>query len=251
MTSLEGLRGRLLVSASVRVSSRLIVDCDFGRRELLARFPEAAGRVAAIPLGPDDDLAPAPDRDKARLALDVDGPRVLSVGSIFNRRRLPVLIEAIARLRRSGTPAALVVVGENRTRPSVDFTQLARSQALAGAIRLLGFQSEAELARHYASADAFVFLSEYEGFGLPVLEAMVRGLPVVTSTRPSLGELFEGAALLVDPTDAGAVATALGNLLGNPRLREDLVVRGRERASRFSWAATAAQTLAVLREAAA
>ncbi len=251
MSLLEGLRRRLLVAASVRASRRLIVDCDFGRRELLGRFPDAAGRVAAIPLGLDDDLPPAPDRAEARRTLQVDGPRVLSVGSIFNRRRLPVLLEAIARLRRAGTPVRLDVVGENRTSPAVDHRLLAASNGVEAAVALLGFQTESELALRYAAADVFVFLSEYEGFGLPVLEAMVRGLPVVTSTRPSLGELFQGAALLVEPSDAGAVATALGHLLASPRLREDLVARGRERAGQFSWAAAAAQTLAVLREAAA
>lgn len=247
----EALRRRLLVSASVGVSRRLIVDCGFGRRELLALFPDAALRVATIPLGPDDDLPPAPARDEARRRLDVRGLRLLSVGSIFNRRRLPVLLDALARLRRSGLPASLDVVGDNRTTPRCDFASLARELGVGDAVRLLGFVSEQELAQRYAAADAFVFLSEYEGFGLPVLEAMVRGVPVVTSTRPCLGELFAGAAALVDPGDAGALAAALRHVLTSPLLREDLIARGRERARRFSWAEAAERTLGVLREAAA
>lgn len=251
MSPREGLRRRLLVSASVRASDRLVADCDFGRRELLARFPDAAGRVAAIHLGPDDDLPEAPPRDEARRRLGVSGARVLTVGSIFNRRRLPVLLDAIARLRRSGLPVSLDVVGDNRTAPRLDLGRALRELGLSEAVALLGFVPDEELVLRYAAADAFVFLSEYEGFGLPVLEAMVRGLPVVTSTRPSLGELFGGAALLVEPTDAGAVAAALGRLLTSPHERDELVARGRARARQFSWAETAVRTLAVLREAAA
>ncbi|HJS57719.1 MAG TPA: glycosyltransferase family 1 protein [Vicinamibacteria bacterium] len=251
MSPYEGLRRRLLVAASARVSARLVVDCDFGRRELLARFPDVAGRVAAVPLGPDDDLPAPASREAARRQLGTDGLRVLTVGSIFNRRRLPVLLDAIGRLRRSGVPALLDVVGDNRTAPRLDLPRAVRQAGLSAAVSLLGFVSDDELVMRYAAADAFVFLSEYEGFGLPVLEAMVRGLPVVTSTRPSLGELFAGAALLVDPSDAVAVAAALRRLLTDPREREALVARGRERARQFSWAQTAERTLAVLREAAA
>jgi glycosyltransferase involved in cell wall biosynthesis len=242
----EGLRRRLLVAASVRASARLLVDCDFGRRELVARFPDAAPRVTVVPLGSDDDLVPGPPRDEARRALGVAGPRILSVGSIFNRRRLPVLLEALAQVRRTGLDATLDVVGDNRTSPLVDFPLLARTLGVEDAVSFHGFLPEDDLARRYAAADVFVFLSEYEGFGLPVLEAMRRGLPVVTSTRPSLGELFAGAAMLVNPTDADALAAGLGYLLRSPRQREDLAERGRERASRFSWRACAEQTLAVL-----
>ncbi len=250
MSPLEGFRRRLLTGASVRASARLVADCDFGRRELVARFPDAAGRVAAIPLGPDDDLPAAPSRELARRQLEVRGLRVLTVGSIFNRRRLPVLLDALGRLRRSGLPVSLDVVGDNRTSPRLDLPRLVRASGLVEAVALLGFVSDDELVARYAAADAFVFLSEYEGFGLPVLEAMVRGLPVVTSARPSLGELFGDAALLVDPSDAAAVAAALRLLLTDPRQREALVSRGRDHALRFSWATTAERTLAVLREAA-
>ncbi len=251
MSPFEGLRRRLLVAASARASARLVVDCDFGRRELLARFPDVAGRVAAIPLGPDDDLPAPPPREAARRQLGIDGLRVLTVGSIFNRRRFPVLLDAMGRVRRSGVPASLDVVGDNRTAPRLDLPRAVQQAGLSDAVSLLGFVSDDELVLRYAAADAFVFLSEYEGFGLPVLEAMVRGLPVVTSTRPSLGELFAGAALLVDPSDAVAVARALRRLFTEPGVRDALLARGSARARQFSWTQTAERTLAVLREAAA
>ncbi len=109
-------------------------------------------------------------------------------------------------------------------------------------MRLSGFVSEAALAARYAAADVAVFLSEYEGFGLPALEAMARGVPVVTSVRPSLGEIFGEAALVVEPNDEEAVAGAVARVLGEPDLANDLVARGRALAARHSWERTASLT---------
>ncbi len=241
---------RLLCAASVRASSRVLTVSEFGRRELVSLFPDAGGRVVTTVLGPDDDLPPPVSRREARARLGLEGLRVLSVGSIFNRRRLPVLLEAIAGLRRAGLPVALDVVGDNRTTPRMDFERLARSLGIRAAVDFAGFVPERELALRYAAADAFVFLSEYEGFGLTPLEAMVRGLPVVTSTRPSLGELFAGGAQLVDPADANAVAAALRPLLTEGAVRDTWIARAREHARRFSWAEAAENTLRALQQAA-
>jgi glycosyltransferase involved in cell wall biosynthesis len=109
---------------------------------------------------------------------------------------------------------------------------------------------EAGLADRYAAADVFLYLSEYEGFGLPVLEAMARGLPVITSARPATGEIFRDAALLVEPTDSRAVAACLRQLLADQGLREDLAARGRALAARHSWKEAARRTRAILAEAA-
>jgi glycosyltransferase involved in cell wall biosynthesis len=101
---------------------------------------------------------------------------------------------------------------------------------------------EAALALRYAAADVAVFLSDYEGFGLPALEAMARGVPVVASRAPALGEIFGEAALLVEPRDERAVAAAMERILNDRELRADLVRRGRALASRFSWKDTAERT---------
>lgn len=246
----DGLRRRALVSASIRASRRLLAVSDFTRREIAARFPAAAPRVVVTPHGADDDLAAPPPRDEARARLGLRGPMVLTVGTILNRRCLPVLFHAAALLRRSWPDLALEVVGENRTRPSLDLQSLANRAGLDASTRLVGFVGEAALADRYAAADAAVFLSEYEGFGLPALEAMARGVPVVTSTAPALGEVFRDAALLVDPRDVPAVAGALDRILGGGDLRADLVARGRALAARHSWAACAHLTRAALQEAA-
>jgi glycosyltransferase involved in cell wall biosynthesis len=238
----DAMRRRALVSASIRVSRRLLAVSDFTRREIAARFPAAAPRTLVTPHGGDDDLAAPPPRDEARDRLGLRGPMVLTVGTILNRRCLPVLFHAAARLRRSWPGLTLEVVGENRTHPHLDLLSLARRAGLDGGARVSGFVGEAALADLYAAADVAVFLSEYEGFGLPALEAMARGVPVVTSTRPALGEVFGEAALLVDPRDAPEVAAAVDRVLRDPALRADLVARGHALAARHSWATCARLT---------
>ena len=117
-------------------------------------------------------------------------------------------------------------------------------------MRLSGFVDEAGLADRYAAADVAVFLSEYEGFGLPALEAAARGVPLVASRAPALGEIFGEAALLVEPRDEPQVAGAIDQLLRDAALRARLVAAGRSLAARHSWRRTAELTRAALASAA-
>ena len=247
---LDGLKRRTLVRASVRASSRVLAQSDFTRRELLAWFPESASRLRVIPLGPDDDLPQAPPRVEARGRLGLAGPLLLTVGSIFNRRCLPELLRATAEVARRVPGLRLDVVGENRTHPRLDVEALVRRLDLADRVRIAGFLTDAELSLRYAAADVAVFLSDYEGFGLGVLEAMARGVPVVASARPAMGELFGPAALLVDPRDPAQVAAAVLRILSDEGLSRDLAARGRTLAQGYSWHRTAQETRAALAEAA-
>jgi glycosyltransferase involved in cell wall biosynthesis len=249
-TFVDALRRRLLTAASVRASAAILVVSEFTRREVAARFPARADRVVVVPHGPDEDLAPPPERADARRRLDVTGPFVLTVGTILNRRLLPELLRATARLRRRHPRTLLDVVGDNRTHPRLDLYRLADAAALEEHVRFSGFVDEGALAQRYAAADVAVFLSEYEGFGLPTLEAAARGVPLVVSRAPALGEIFGEVALTVDPHDESAVAHALGRLITDESLRQRLVGAGRSLASRHSWPQAASATRAVLREAA-
>jgi len=246
----DGVRRRLLVGASLTVARRIVTVSDFTRRELLHLRPELAGRVAVITHGPDDDLPPAPAREQARKQLGLSGPLILTVGSILNRRHLPELLHAVGYLARHQPGLVLDVVGENRTHPRLDLDHLVRRLSLQGHVRLSGFVDEAGLAARYAAADVAVCLSEYEGFGLPALEACCRGVPLLIADRPALNEVFPSAALLVDPGDVSGIAAALQRLLADEDLRTSLRARGRALAQHFSWAAAARQTRALLAEAA-
>jgi glycosyltransferase involved in cell wall biosynthesis len=247
---LDGVRRRLLVAASVRVSRSLLACSAFTARELGSRFPDARDKVVTVWLGADDDLLPPPSREAARARLGLTGPFVVTVGAILNRRRLPELLRALARLRARRPDLVLDVVGENRTHPRLDLRAMADRLGLGAAVRLSGFVDEAGLADRYAAADAAVFLSDYEGFGLPAVEAAARGVPLLASRRPSLGEIVGEAALAVEPEDETGIAAALDRLLGDPALRADLIRRGRALAARYSWAEAAARTRDVLARAA-
>jgi glycosyltransferase involved in cell wall biosynthesis len=249
-TARDGLRRRLLTAPSVAVSRCVLACSDFTRRELVARFPSAVERVLHVPLGADDDLPPAPPRADARRRLGIGGPYLLTVGAILNRRCLPELLRALARLAPRHPGLLLDVVGENRTHPRLDLEAVVSSAGLASHVRLSGFVDDAELALRYGAADAAVFLSEYEGFGLPALEAAARGVPLVVARPPSLGEIFGEAALLVSPHDESDVARALDRVLADPGLRERLIAAGRALAGRHSWDRTAALTRAACRRAA-
>ncbi|MFI5183100.1 MAG: glycosyltransferase family 4 protein [Vicinamibacteria bacterium] len=250
-TVADAFRRRLLVGMSLRVSRHVIAVSDFTRREVLSHLPDLSGRVTAILHGADGEASPAPPREAAREALAIRGPLLVSVGSILNRRRLPTLLRAVRLLTKSHPRIVLDVVGENRTHPLLDLAALVADLDLQAHVRLSGFVTEEELRARYAAADVAVYLSEYEGFGLPVIEAMARGLPVVTSARAATGELFAGAALLADPGDAGAVAEAIGQVLDDPARAAALVASGRALVSRLTWAKAAAATRDVLLNAAA
>jgi glycosyltransferase involved in cell wall biosynthesis len=242
----DALRRRVLVGLSLRASRLVPVCSDFTRRELGRLFPDLAERAVHVPLGPDDDLPPPPPRDEARARLGVRGPYLITVGAVLNRRCAPELLRAAARLASRHPGLVLDVVGENRTHPRIDLPEMVRTLGLGSRVRLSGFVTEDGLADRYAAADAAVFLSEYEGFGLPALEAAARGLPLVVGRAPSLGEVFRGAALLVDPRDETAVAVALDRALSEPGLRSALVQAGRALAARHSWAETARRTRELL-----
>ena len=239
---LDGLRRRALVAAGMRAARFVLVVSAFTRREIEGLFPELRGRVVHIPHGSDDDLPPPVDRHAARAALGVNGPMILTVGTILNRRPLPTLLRAAGRLRSRWPQLTVHVVGENRTRPLLDVDRVAEEAGMAERVRIDGFVDDAALALRYAAADVAVFLSDYEGFGLPALEAMARGVPVVASRAPALGEIFGEAALLVEPRDEQDVAGAIDRILGDRALRADMVQRGRILAARFSWPEAAQRT---------
>jgi len=245
-TWLDAARRRAVVTSSLNASRFVPVCSAFTARELGRLFPDLAERAVHIPLGADSDLPPAPPRSAARGELGVTGPLVLAVGAILNRRCVPELLRAILRLRARHPGLVLDLVGENRTHPRLDLEALVAALELRANVRLSGFVDDEALARRYAAADAFVSLSEYEGFGLPALEAAARGLPLVVSRSPSLGEIFRDAALLVDPRDEAAIAHALDRALTDTATRTALVAAGAALASRHSWAETARLTREVL-----
>jgi glycosyltransferase involved in cell wall biosynthesis len=243
---------RCLLGGALRRAHRVIAVSETTRAELLARYGLPPARVVVVPEAAAPHFAPPPPPTlaAARTRYHLDRPYVLFVGFLEPKKNLGVLLEAVARLRRTGAwgETELVVVGAPGWGP--DPARHAHALGLDGTVRFVGPVPDGDLPALYGGALAFAFPSLWEGFGLPALEAMAAGAPVIASNRGALPEVTAGAALLVDPTP-GPLAEGIERLLAEPTLRERLRLAGLTRAAQFSWERTARETLAVYRAAAA
>ena len=243
---------RCLLGGALRRAHRVIAVSETTRGEILARYRLPPARVVVVPEAAAPHFVPLPPPALAavRARYGLVRPYVLFVGYLEPKKNLDVLLAAVARLRRARAwgETELVVVGA----PGWGADPARRAQALGldGAVRFVGAAPDADLPALYGGALAFAFPSLWEGFGLPVLEAMAAGAPVVASNRGALPEVTAGAALLVEPAPE-PLADALAGLLADPALRERLRAAGLARAAAFSWERTARETLAVYRAAAA
>jgi glycosyltransferase involved in cell wall biosynthesis len=221
-----------------RRARKLIAVSEHTRNEVVRLLGVDPRRVAVIHEAAD---APAVEPDPATLErYRIDAPFFLYVGSAYPYKNLARLIEAFALVEGD---YRLVLAGDQE-----DFGAALREQASERVV-FTGPVSEPELAALYSGALAYAFVSLSEGFGLPGLEAMAAGVPVVAAHAASLPEVYGGAARYTDPRHVGLIAAALTNVAGDEELRRQLVADGRERAAEFSWTRTAEQTLAVYREA--
>jgi glycosyltransferase involved in cell wall biosynthesis len=242
--------GLVVLGRAVRRAARVVVTSGATRRDLLERFPHAERRLEVVPLGVGRDFAERPVDPAALARARALGPYLLCVGNRKPHKNLGAAVEALARLRATHPGLRLVLVG--RHFPGEDAVR-ARAVALgvADAVVEMGEAGEDDLRALYACGECLLFPSLYEGFGLPVLEAMSLGLPVVASDRASIPEVAGGAALIVDPLDAGAIAHAAGRVMREPGLRERLVSDGLRRAGELTWARTAAAVCDLLARTAA
>ncbi|HEU4898732.1 MAG TPA: glycosyltransferase family 1 protein [Actinomycetota bacterium] len=239
--------GRRYHERSARIvadeAARVLVPSEATARDLAELYGVDRGRVRITPLGV--EVPAEPDHAGAeRLLRDlgVRGRFLLAVGTLEPRKNLPRLLGAFGQVSGELPEHWLVVVGPvgwgPRLRPTWDSVR----------VKLAGPVGDSLLHALYQVADGLAYPSLYEGFGLPVLEAMANGVPVLTSDRSSLPEVAGGAALLVDPLDRDAIAAGLVRLAGDEDLRRRLVEAGRRRAAGFTWRATAAATWTTYRE---
>ncbi len=245
-TTLDRLIYRHWLPRALPRVDAVLTDSQCSRQDIMAHLSLPPDRVHVIPLAAGASFRPlAPEAVRPVLARHgIDGPYLLFVGSQAPRKNLPRLLEAFARLRRWSDRWRLVVVGAGPRPPAAIAAQIHRL-GLADGVHVAGRVPEEDLPALYNGADLFVFPSLYEGFGLPVLEAMACGVPVVTADRSSLPEVAGDAALLVDPTDVEAIAAALRRVLADEALAASLRARGLARAATFSWERTARETVAV------
>jgi glycosyltransferase involved in cell wall biosynthesis len=247
-TRARALALRVLVPLGARRAHRIVASSGSTRDDLVELFGVRATKIDVVPLGLGaQTVAPAAEADlRERLGL---GSRTiaLTVSAKRPHKNLLRLLEALALIPAERRP--LLILPGYPTPYEAELRARATSLGLEDDTRFLGWVADEDMEGLYALAACFVFPSLYEGFGLPVLEAMARGVPVATTDRGSLAEVAGDAALLFDPEDPRAIAAAVERLLGDRGERDRLRRLGVAQAARFTWEATAAGTVASYRRA--
>ncbi|HYJ46045.1 MAG TPA: glycosyltransferase family 1 protein, partial [Pyrinomonadaceae bacterium] len=246
---------RLTVRRTARQAARIIVPSEHTRRDILETYRVGPERVSVTPLAAPAHFAPVEDEreiERVRRLYGIEGDYVLAVGSIQPRKNLTRLVHAYSLLRRARPQVKLphlVLVGK-RAWLYGDTLRAIKEHGIEALTVLTGYVSEEHLPALYSGALCFIYPSYFEGFGLPPLEAMQCGVPVIAGDRTSLPEVVGPAGLLVDPFDPEALASGLARMIDDAGLRARLRARGIERARRFSWHETARLTLKIYEQAA-
>jgi glycosyltransferase involved in cell wall biosynthesis len=242
-TAAQRLIFRLAHTLAVKTARLTVAISEATRTDLIQRLGARPDRILVTPLAADPCFAPQSTAaiQAVREKYHLPERYVLYVGSNKPHKNLARLVAAFSSVQRPTSNVQLVIAGSWDERYP-EAKQLAEGN---DRIRFLGPISDADLPALYSSALAFVFVSEYEGFGLPPLEAMACGTPVIASNTSSLPEVVGDAGLLVDPHDVGAIAAALARIMDDAVLQADLKQRSLARAAQFSWEQTARLTLDV------
>jgi glycosyltransferase involved in cell wall biosynthesis len=229
-----------------RRATRIIAVSERTKRDVVEAYGVAPEKVTVIYEAAAPGFKPQAAENVARAKQRYGLPEryILSVGTIEPRKNLGRVLTAFERLRTEGLVEAFVVVGKRGWLYDDFFAQLEQSPA-KHAVIFPGWVDDGDLPAIYAGAAAVAFPSEFEGFGLPALEGMACGAPVVCSNTSSLPEIVGGAALLVTPTDTNQITDALRRVLREPGLAEDMRRRGYEQAAKFSWERAAQETTRV------
>ncbi len=238
---------RYFVPMVLRRSQAIIAVSERTKQDLVDTYRIGADRIRVVPNGVDKSryrtgIDPAWGKRKYGL-----GAYLLYVGNLLPHKNLPRLLEAFALVAKR-FPHRLVIAGKKDPRYYPALETGVKALGLEGRVSFLDYVPQEELPALYAGADLFILPSLYEGFGLPVLEAMASGVPVIASRAGSLPEVAGEAAVLVDPSDVQGMADAVEAVLGDRGMREAMKQRGLEQVKRFSWGKTARMILEVLRE---
>lgn len=245
---------RLTVRRTARRAAQLITISEHSKRDIVETYGVAPGRVTVTHLAASSHFRPVEDERelrRVRQLYGIEGDYILAVGSVQPRKNLARLVRAYSDLRRQRAQAKLprlVVVGKLAWL----YEETLRAVEECGVredVTFTGYAPEGDLPALYSGAICFAYPSFFEGFGLPPLEAMRCGTPVLVGDRTSLPEVVGDAGLLVDPFDTAAISAALARIIDDDALRQTLRARGLTRAARFDWRETARKTLEVYQRA--
>ena len=246
---------RLTVRRSARKASQVVALSKHGRSDIINTYGLNPERVSVIPLAAPAHFGRVEDEkelQRVRQTYGIDGDYILSVGSIQPRKNLSRLIAAYSRLRHAqpeGKLPQLVVAGKCAWLYEETLRTI-KDLGISNSVILTGYVPESDLPALYSGAVCFVYLSYFEGFGLPPLEAMTCGTAVIAGNRTSLPEVVGDAGVLVDPFEINDIVAAMEKVIGDSDFRSRLSAKGLARARLFDWRETARQTLAVYKKAA-
>jgi glycosyltransferase involved in cell wall biosynthesis len=237
----------------VAKAEAIITSSEYSKQDLIAYLGVGPERIRVIYPGVESHFRPLRDEanlDRIRTKYGMGDEFILTVGALHTRRNVPRLLQALARIESdSGRPQDILFVGSQAPfSPPIDVAALAREAGLQGKTGVVDYVAEEDLVRLYNACTLLAYPSLYEGFGLPVLEALACGTPVVCSNVTSIPEVAGDAALYFDPYNVDDMVVALGTALHDPALRDRLGRAGIERAGLFSWRAAAESTLALFDE---
>ena len=246
---------RLTVRRTARRAAQIITVSEYSRQDIIKTYRINPEIITVTPEAASPDFGQIKEEDrlsKARKAYGIERDYILSLCSIQPRKNLVRLIEAYCLLRRSHPDCKLpqLVLAGKRAWLDNETMRAAQRDELSADIRFTGYVADEDLNALYSGAVCFVYPSYFEGFGLPILEAMKCGTPVIAGNRTSIPEVAGEAALLFDPFDVQSLVEALKRILDDSECRATLSARGLQRANEFSWQTTARLTLAVYEKAA-
>ena len=229
--------------------SKIVTISHSTKRDLIHYFKIPDEKITVTHLAANENFRPMPESevDAFRDKYNICYPYILYVGTLEPRKNIPNLITAFSSLKKAGYPHKLIITGKPGWKYEKIF-ETVRSLKLESEVIFMGRLSDKELPYIYNGAELFVYPSLYEGFGLPPLEAMACGTPVITSNSSSLPEVVGDAGITVDPYNVNMLASAMRDVITNSELRENMIEQGKDRAKRFNWESTARRTLSVYEE---
>lgn len=242
------LSGRtVLRKFAARAATQILAVSEFGRSEIVRTTGVSGNKVAVVYEGAPEFLGPLTEPEEVFRRFGIAKPYVLAVGQVRKYKNFDRLVRAFIKAKRgSHLPHQLVIAGRPRC-GQADLEAAIDSNGARNDVRLTGFVRDEDLATLYREADIFAMPSLYEGFGLPVIEAMKAGVPVLCSTAGSLPEVCGSAALLFDPLDEASISANLCKMISDRGLKMELVGKGHLQAEKFTWERTAAGMLDIFR----
>jgi len=254
ITSSEAKFGRpliykLLLPRTLKTADKIIADSNSTKNDLINYFNIPEEKIRVILLAADEKFRPLSNKEikEAKQKYSLNFPFILYVGTLEPRKNIPTLIKAFYKLKKKDIINKLVITGKKGWKYKEIFETIDKLN-LQNDVVFTGYVSDEDLPALYNAADLFVYPSIYEGFGLPPLEAMACGTPVITSNTSSLPEVVRDAGIMVDPSDVNGLADAMHEVLTNESLRANMVKKGLEREEMFSWEKCARETLEVYEE---